>query len=76
MNLSEEDLSTEEKTLLSKGLLFFPTPTQLDKNQLMDHLESLFGRLRLREIFLDCEEEHEVEAEEEEEERNIFRPPS
>ena len=63
----------EEKTLLSKGLLFCLTPTQLDEDQLLDDLESFFRRLRLREFFLDPEEE---EYEEEEEERNIFRPPS
>ena len=56
----------EEKTLLSKGLLLCLTPTQLDENQLLDDLESFFRHLRLRESFLDPEEE----------ERNIFRPPS
>ena len=61
----------EEKTLLSKGLSFCPTPTQLDENQLLDDLESFFRRLRLKEFFLDPEEEYE-----EEEERNIFRTPS
>lgn len=34
VNLSEEGLSMEEKTLLSKGLLFCLTRTQLDENQL------------------------------------------
>ena len=74
MNLTGEDLSMEEKTLLSKGLSFCPTPTQLDENQLLDDLESFFRRLCLKEFFLDPDEEEYEE--EEEEERNIFCFPS
>ena len=61
VNLSGEDISMEEKILLYKGLLFCPTPTQLDENQLLDDLES-FRRLCLKAS--------------EEEERNNFHPPS
>ena len=74
VNLSGEDLSMEEKTLLSKAQSFCPTLTQLDKNQLLDDLESFFRRLCLKEFFLDLE--YMYEEEEEEEERNIFHPPS
>ena len=65
VNLSEEDLSMEEKTLLSKGLTFCPTPTQLDENQFLDDLKSFFRLLRLKELFLDPREEEEYEEEEE-----------
>ena len=69
VNLSGQDLSDEENTLLSKGLSFCPTPRRLDENQLLDDLESFFRRLRLREFFLDLEDEESSEI-------NIFRPPS
>ena len=70
MNLSGEELSKEEETLLSKGLSFCPTPTHLDEDQLLDDLDSFFRRLRLREFFLDPEED------EENVDMNTFRPPS
>ena len=73
VNPSGEDLSLKEKTLLSKGLLFCPTPTILDKDQLLDDLESFFRCIHLKEFFLDSDEEYHEEAEEE---RNIFHPPS
>ena len=69
LNLSGQSLSEEENILLSKGLSFCPTPRRLDENQLLDHLESFFRRLRLREFFLDLEDE-------ENNERNAFHPPS
>ena len=58
-----------EKTFLSKGPLFCPTPTKLNKDQPLDDLKSFFRRLRLEDFFLEPDEEYQ-------EERNIFRPPS
>ena len=69
VNLSGKNLSVEENTLLSKGLSFCPTLRRPDENQLLDDLESFFRWLRLREFFLD--QENEVMNE-----RNTFHPPS
>ena len=69
VNLSGEDLKEEENILLSKGLSFCPAPTKLDKNQLLDNLESFFRWLCLREFLLHQESEDITD-------QNTFHPPS
>ena len=48
MNLSRRELSEEDISLLSKGLKFSPTPTDIDKAQLKSDLEAYKRRMRLR----------------------------
>ena len=70
VNLSEENLSEEENILLSKGLSFSPTLTQLVENQFLDDLEAFFRWLCLREFFPDQEVDEAMS------ERTTFLPPS
>ena len=53
------NLEYRRTTLLSKGLSFCPTPPWMDEGQLQCDLKSYLRRLRLREYFLDQEEEGE-----------------
>ena len=69
VNLSGVTLSSDEINLLSKGLTFCPVPRRVDKDQILDDLESYFRRLRLREFFADQDEAESTEQE-------LFRPPS
>ena len=55
VNLSGVALSTDESSLLSKGLSFCPTPRSLDADRMLDDLEGFFRRLRLKEFFADSE---------------------
>ena len=55
MNLSHRTLSEVEISLLSKGLKFSPTPTDLDKAQLKADLDVFKRRMRLRWFFRDSE---------------------
>ena len=48
MNLSRMELSEEDVSLLSKGLKFSPTPTDIDKAQLKSDIEAYKRRMRLR----------------------------
>ena len=48
VNLSRRELSAEDISLLSKGLKFSPTPTDIDKAKLREDLEAFKRRLRLR----------------------------
>ena len=48
MNLSRRGLSEEDVSLLSKGLKFSPTPTDIDKAKLKEDLEAYKRRMRLR----------------------------
>ena len=48
VNLSRRDLSEEDMRLLSKGLKFSPTPTDIDKAKLKEDLEAYKRRMRLR----------------------------
>ena len=48
VNLSRRELSEEDISLLSKGLKFSPTPTDIDKAQLKSDLEAFNRRMRLR----------------------------
>ena len=68
VNISGVTLSDAETALLSKGLSFCPTPRHFDRNQLVDDIESFFRRLRLKEFFIDLEEDQD--------EVSPFRPPS
>ena len=48
VNLSRRELSEEDMSLLSKGLKFSPTPTDIDKAKLKEDLEAYNRRMRLR----------------------------
>jgi hypothetical protein len=56
VNLSDHQLSKEEKSILSKGLSFCPT-TPLDTIQVCGDLEEFFRRMRLKKYFSDKDEE-------------------
>ena len=71
VNLSGVALSEAEINLLSRGLSFCPTPHRINKEEILDDLESYFRRLRLKEYFL--EEENE---EEQNDAQILLRPPS
>ena len=45
MNLSRRELSEEDVSLLSKGLKFSPTPTDIDKAKLKEDLEAYKRRM-------------------------------
>ena len=70
VNLSGVPLSEEEVKLLSRGLSFCPTPHHNNKEEILDDLEGYFRRLRLKEFFLEEDEEENYDAE------ISFRPPS
>ena len=69
VNLSVTALEEAEINLLSKGLSFFPTPRHIRKEEILDDLEKYFRRLRLKEFFLEEEEEEDSDA------NTLFRPP-
>ena len=70
INLSTDHLSKDEVNLLSRGLSFCPTARRPNEEKVLDDLEGYFRRLRLKEFFLDNEEQTDVE------EQPHFRPPS
>ena len=51
MNLSRRKLTDGEFALLSKGLNFFPTPTNLDRFKLCKDINEFIRRIRLKEYF-------------------------
>ena len=55
LNLSSRLLSTDEITVLSRGLKFCPTPPCPDPGQGREDLEALHRRLRLLSHFKDIE---------------------
>ena len=57
VNLSRRELSEEDVSLLSKGLKFSPTPTDIDKAKLNEDLEAYKRRMRLKWHFRNNEEE-------------------
>ena len=69
VNLSGIALSEAEINLLSKGLSICPTPRHIEKEQILDDLEKFFRRLRLKEFFLE-EEEEDSDA------RTLLHPPN
>ena len=59
VNLSNRILSKAEVGLLSKGLNFSPTPSDLDRSKLKEDIESFKRRMRLKWFFRDndrCED--------------------
>ena len=48
VNLSRRGLSEEDVSLLSKGMKFSPTPTDIDQAKLKEDLEAYKRRMRLR----------------------------
>ena len=71
INLSGVALDDQEINLLSRGLSFCPTPRQANNEIILDDLEGYFRRLRLKEFFLDEEEENDNA-----ETQSQFRPSS
>ena len=69
VNLSGIALEEAEINLLSKGLSFCPSPRHIRKEEILDDLEKYFRRLRLKEFFLEEEEEEDSDA------NSLFRPP-
>ena len=61
VNLSGVALGSAEINVLSKGLSFFPTLRHMKKEEILDDLEKIFTRLRLKEFF-QKEEEEETDA--------------
>ena len=57
VNLSRRELSKEDVSLLSKGLKFSPTPTDIDKAQLEADIEDFKRRMRLRWHFRNNEDD-------------------
>ena len=57
VNLSRRELSKEDVSLLSKGLKFSPTPTDIDKAQLKADIEDFKRRMRLRWHFRNSEDD-------------------
>ena len=57
VNLSWRELSEEDVSLLSKGLKFSPTPTDIDKAQLKADIEEFKRRMRLRWYFRNNEDD-------------------
>ena len=55
VNLSDYTLSDSEKSVLKKGLKFVPTPTSLNKSELMADNRKFARRMRLKEYFADEE---------------------
>ena len=53
INLSSSTLSEAEEKLLSKGLNFCPTPTEVNQVEVSQNLTEYYRRLRLSEFFLD-----------------------
>ena len=47
------EVSREERTVLSKGLKFIPTPTKIDENELNYPLKFFYRRLKLHAHFND-----------------------
>ena len=58
VNLSRREFSEEDVSLLSKGLKFSPTPTDIDKAKLKEDLEAYKRRMRLRWHFRNNEEDY------------------
>ena len=62
VNLSSEQLSTSEISLLCKGLTFCPLPSRPDTFQLKKDLIQFSRRLRLKEYFWDSEDDNEEDV--------------
>ena len=53
--VSDHTLSGAEKSVLKKGLKFVPTPTGLNRSELMPDKRKFARRMRLKEFFVDEE---------------------
>ena len=60
VNLSGVTHTKPELDLLSKGLSFCPTPARLNTEAVRDDLERSFRRLRLKEFFLEENEDDDI----------------
>ena len=63
LNLSDRALSEDVISILSKGLMFVPAPTEVNRTELTTDLKYCGRRMRLKEYFLD-ENSSGVEKEE------------
>ena len=61
VNLSRRELSKEDISLLSKGLKFSPTPTDIDKSQLKSDIEAYKRKMRLKWFFRNEEKEDDTD---------------
>ena len=59
VNLSSRLLTQEEKVVLSKGLKFCPTPTDIDMYEVRRDINEFLRRIRLREYFYNDDDDVE-----------------
>ena len=59
VNLSSRLLTQEEKAVLSKGLKFCPTPTDIDMYEVCRDINEFLRRIRLREYFYNDDDDVE-----------------
>ena len=64
VNLSTVSLTEDETKVLSKGLNFCPTPSNIDKIKLGDDLNNFARTLRIKEYFGTCSKDEEEDNEE------------
>ena len=55
-NISDMSLTGEDKSLLSKGVSFFPRPSHINRFQMGHDLKQFERRLRLKEFFYNLDE--------------------
>ena len=67
INLATADLTNDEKSLLSHGLNFCPTPNNIDWNELNTDLTDFKRRLRLKHFFHDKNEQDNTETDDDNE---------
>ena len=53
INLSDRNLTEHELSILSKGLKFVPTPTSVNRTELITDIKKWSRRMRLKEYFYD-----------------------
>ena len=75
VNLSRRELSEEDISLLSKGLKFSPTPTDIDKAQLKSDLEAFNRRMRLRWHFRNNEDDYVPDKDSSFKTKSTWQPP-
>ena len=75
VNLSRRELSEEDISLLSKGLKFSPTPTDIDKAQLKADLEAYSRRMRLQWHFRNNEDKYVPDKDSNFKTKSTWQPP-
>ena len=75
VNLSRRELSEEDVSLLSKGLKFSPTPTDIDRAKLKEDLEAYKRRMRLRWHFRNNEDNFTSDDQDKFRARSTWQPP-